>query len=128
MWFWFSNHDLDFDFKSHLFRWFDFKIINILWWFCPSLQIMLLYYFTARMRSCRELCSVGYALWLCESSVCIAMERLHRELYYTIIKHSLLAILKNSLMNLVFMIFSQSRYVWSSFHVENCKCFWKTWV
>ena len=44
MWFWFSNHhfqnDLDFDFKSLLFRWFDFdfKIINILWWFCPSLS------------------------------------------------------------------------------------------
>ena len=26
--------------------------------------------------------------YLCELSVCIAMERLHRELYYTIIKHS----------------------------------------
>ena len=42
MWFWFSNHDFqndfEFDFKSPLFRWFDFdfKIINI-WWFCPSL-------------------------------------------------------------------------------------------
>ena len=40
MWFWFSNHHFqnDFDFKSPLFRWFDFdfKIINISW-FCPSL-------------------------------------------------------------------------------------------
>ena len=44
MWFWFLNHhiqnDLDFDFKSPLFRWFDFdfKIINIRW-FCPSLDL-----------------------------------------------------------------------------------------
>ena len=47
MWFWFSNHhfqnDLDFDFKSPLFRWFDFdfKIINIRW-FCPSLYRKLM--------------------------------------------------------------------------------------
>ena len=42
MWFWFSNHHFQnyFDFKSPLFRWFDFdfKIINI-WWFCPSLIV-----------------------------------------------------------------------------------------
>ena len=38
----FSYHHFqnDFDFKSPLFRWFDFKIINI-WWFCPSLHMSL---------------------------------------------------------------------------------------
>ena len=66
-WFWFSNHHFqnDFDFKSPLFRWFDFdfKIINI-WWFCPSLQIMLLYYFTARLRSHRTMLSRLCSLWV----------------------------------------------------------------
>ena len=36
----------------------------------------------------RTMLCIGYALWLCESSVCIAMERLRRELHYAIIKHS----------------------------------------